>query len=62
MDKRIRRGRIMAYQGSKGWYVQELKKLGVNKHPIDQKKLELYKTYVVRNLYIEKSNAERKVL
>lgn len=43
----------MAYQGSKGWYVQELKKLGISKHPVEHKKIELYKTYVIRNLYVQ---------
>lgn len=43
----------MAYPGSKGWYVGELKKLGISKHPIERRKLELYKTYIVRNLYKE---------
>ncbi|WML47877.1 YflJ family protein [Neobacillus sp. PS3-34] len=50
----------MAFKGSKGWYVQELKKLGINKHPIDQRKIELYKTYLVRNLYLEKVKLQRK--
>ncbi|HYK71510.1 MAG TPA: YflJ family protein [Pseudoneobacillus sp.] len=43
----------MAYQGSKGWYVQELKKLGISKHPVEHRKIELYKTYVIRNLYVQ---------
>jgi hypothetical protein len=43
----------MAYQGSKGWYIQKLKEEGIRYHPVDRKKLELYKTYVVRNLYLE---------
>lgn len=43
----------VAYQGSKGWYVQKLKELGINYHPVDRKKLEQYKTYVLRNLYLE---------
>lgn len=43
----------MAYEGSKGWYIQELKKLGITKHPIEKRKLELYKTFEVRNLYFE---------
>jgi hypothetical protein len=42
----------MAYQGSKGWYVKELKKMGVLRHPIGKKKLEQYKTYELRNLYL----------
>ncbi|MCL6572826.1 MAG: YflJ family protein [Bacillus sp. (in: Bacteria)] len=43
----------MAYQGSKGWYVQQLKRVGITKHPVEHKKLELYKTFVVRNLYLK---------
>ncbi|MEQ2529706.1 DUF2639 domain-containing protein [Robertmurraya yapensis] len=43
----------MAYQGSKGWYVQKLKELGVYYHPVERKKLETYKSYVLRNLYLE---------
>ncbi|TKC19566.1 DUF2639 domain-containing protein [Robertmurraya kyonggiensis] len=43
----------MAYQGSKGWYVQKLKELGVHYHPVERKKLETYKSYVLRNLYLE---------
>jgi hypothetical protein len=44
----------MSYQYSKGWYIKELKKMGHNYHPVDKRKLESYKTYVVRNLYFEK--------
>jgi hypothetical protein len=43
----------MAYEGSKGWYIHELKKIGVTKHPVEKRKLELYKTFVVRNLYLD---------
>ncbi|MDF0729066.1 YflJ family protein [Cytobacillus sp. S13-E01] len=43
----------MAYHGSKGWYVQQLKLNGVNKHPVDRRKLESYKTSTLRNLYFE---------
>ncbi|MBP2239450.1 hypothetical protein J2Z40_000003 [Cytobacillus eiseniae] len=43
----------MAYKGSKGWYIQKLKEAGIRKHPVDLRKLELYKTYIVRNLYLE---------
>ncbi|WP_409301164.1 DUF2639 domain-containing protein [Peribacillus sp. SCS-155] len=49
----------MAYQYSKGWFIQKLKHEGISKHPIERRKLELYKTFVVRNLYeqyIEKQN------
>ncbi|MEH7884889.1 DUF2639 domain-containing protein [Bacillus sp. JJ1609] len=45
----------MAYEGSKGWYIKELKKMGITKHPIEKRKLELYKTFVVRSLYFELS-------
>ncbi|MFD2445684.1 DUF2639 domain-containing protein [Bacillus sp. CGMCC 1.16607] len=41
----------MAYFGSKGWYVKELKKLGVSKHPVEHRKIELYKTYIIRKIY-----------
>ncbi|OIJ08699.1 DUF2639 domain-containing protein [Anaerobacillus arseniciselenatis] len=37
--------------GSKGWYVNELKKLGVRY--IDGKKIERFKTFVLANLYDE---------
>ncbi|MFE8695842.1 DUF2639 domain-containing protein [Cytobacillus sp. FJAT-53684] len=43
----------MAYKGSKGWYIQKLKETGISKHPIELRKLELYKTFIVRNLYLE---------
>jgi len=43
----------MAYEGSKGWYIKELKKIGITKHPIEKRKLELYKTFVVRSLFFE---------
>lgn len=41
----------MAFEGSKGWYVAELKKLGITKHPVDSRKLELHKGHVLQNLY-----------
>lgn len=43
----------MAYIGSKGWYVQQLKNMGVTRHPTEKKKLELFKTHVIRSLYLE---------
>lgn len=43
----------MAYRGSKGWYVKQLKELGITKHPVEHRKLELYKEFIVRNLYFE---------
>jgi hypothetical protein len=43
----------VAYQGSKGWYVHKLKELGVYYHPVERKKLELYKAYILRNIYLE---------
>ena len=39
----------MAYLYSKGWYIQQLKAIGISK--FEQKKLELYKTHVIANLY-----------
>jgi len=44
----------MAHVGSKGWYISELKRMGIRKHPIGRKKLELYRTSEIRNLYLEK--------
>ncbi|PLS17078.1 DUF2639 domain-containing protein [Bacillus sp. M6-12] len=44
----------MAYQYSKGWFIQQLKAVGITKHPIERRKLESYKTYILRNLYAEK--------
>ncbi|MDQ0273707.1 DUF2639 domain-containing protein [Cytobacillus purgationiresistens] len=43
----------MAYQGSKGWYIAKLKEWGIAKHPIELRKLELYKTYVIRKIYMD---------
>ncbi|WP_445491166.1 DUF2639 domain-containing protein [Niallia sp. 03133] len=44
----------MAYYGTKGWFISKLKEMGISRHPVEHKKLELYKTYVLRNLYDEK--------
>lgn len=41
----------MAYQYSKGWFIQQLKDAGISYHPIERRKLELYKTFVLRRLY-----------
>ena len=46
----------MAYIHSKGWYISQLKGMGITKHPVDLRKLELYKTYVVRKLYFAAVN------
>jgi len=48
-----RGGIEMAYQYSKGWFIAELKKMGIKHHPVERRKLELYKTHVLRNLYKE---------
>lgn len=53
-------GENMAYIGSKGWYVARLKEMGVTKHPIERRKLELYKTYILRQLY-EQARAKNKI-
>ena len=50
----------MAYVGSKGWYVAKLKESGMRRHPIARRKLELYKTYVLRKLY-EQQKIEKKL-
>ncbi|WP_082883912.1 MULTISPECIES: DUF2639 domain-containing protein [Bacillaceae] len=50
----------MAYRGSKGWYISELKKAGITKHPIDRKKLESYKTYVIRKIWLTALNGNEK--
>jgi hypothetical protein len=41
----------MAYFGSKGWLVQQLKEAGIRRHPAERKKLETYKTAVLYGLY-----------
>ncbi|WP_010676372.1 DUF2639 domain-containing protein [Bacillus timonensis] len=43
----------MAYPGSKGWYIKQLKEKGILQHPVERKKLETYKTYILRKLYFE---------
>ncbi|WP_110927832.1 YflJ family protein [Bacillus massiliglaciei] len=43
----------MAYLYTKGWFIRELKARGITKHPIEGKKLELYKMHVLRNLYAQ---------
>ncbi|WP_420837818.1 DUF2639 domain-containing protein [Bacillus mesophilus] len=45
------RGIMMTYTGSKGWFVQQLKAAGVNRHPKGLKKLEVYDTSTLRRLY-----------
>jgi hypothetical protein len=42
---------VVAYRYSKGWYIARLKEKGIRYHPEKRKKLELYKTHEVRNLY-----------
>ncbi|WP_084279258.1 YflJ family protein [Anoxybacteroides tepidamans] len=41
----------MAYFGSKGWLVQQLKEMGIRRHPVERRKLETYKTSVLYGLY-----------
>ena len=41
----------MAHQYSKGWFIQQLKTAGIRYHPIERRKLELYKTFELRRLY-----------
>lgn len=39
--------------GSKGWYVNELKKLGMSRY--EGRKLESYKKHILANLYFDKA-------
>jgi hypothetical protein len=41
----------VAFAGSKGWYIKKLRGAGITKHPIDKKKLELHKTFVIKKIY-----------
>ncbi|MFC4183447.1 DUF2639 domain-containing protein [Saccharococcus thermophilus] len=41
----------MAYFGSKGWLVQQLKEAGIRRHPVERKKLETYRTATLIGLY-----------
>jgi hypothetical protein len=43
----------VAFAGSKGWYIKKLRGAGITKHPIDKKKLELHKTFVIKKIYEE---------
>ncbi|HEY4552386.1 MAG TPA: DUF2639 domain-containing protein [Bacillaceae bacterium] len=43
----------MAYKYSKGWFILKLKEWGITHHPVKRNKLELNKTYELRNLYNE---------
>lgn len=43
----------MAFKHSKGWYISELRSIGITKHPIERKKLKLYKTFIVRKIYFD---------
>jgi hypothetical protein len=41
----------MAHFGSKGWLVKQLREAGVTRHPIDRRKLEVYKASTLFRLY-----------
>lgn len=43
----------MAHYSSKGYFVAELKKAGIIKHPVTQEKLEKYRTSELRYLYFK---------
>ncbi len=47
----ITEGTYMAHLYSKGWFIKELKAVNVTK--IEGRKLEVFKTYILRNLYLE---------
>ncbi|MBE7104859.1 DUF2639 domain-containing protein [Bacillus cereus] len=53
------KGSDLMYYGTKGWYVAELKKLGIRYH--DGRKLENYRGHVLRNLLIaqQEKNEEK---
>ncbi|MEI4713024.1 YflJ family protein [Bacillus cereus] len=44
------KGSDLMYYGTKGWYVAELKKLGVRYH--EGRKLESYRGHILRNLLL----------
>ena len=43
-------GFVMAFAHSKGWYVSKLKEVGYIKH--EGRKLESFRTYILRGLYV----------
>lgn len=43
----------MAHLGSKGYYVAELKKAGILKHPREKKSLKKYNTTELRALFFD---------
>ena len=45
----------MAHFGTKGFYVKELRAMGVTRHPETSKSLKLSKTHELRRLYEERS-------
>jgi hypothetical protein len=51
---------LLAYKYSKGWFLAQLKAKGITKHPAERRKLESYKTYVVRKLYEELIESDSK--
>lgn len=47
------------HKSSKGWYMNELKKIGITKHPVDKKHLAHYRTPALARLFeveLEKYN------
>lgn len=52
--KKMTKGCLSMHVGSKGWYVEELKKRGVRNH--EGRKVEKYKTYVLANLLDKHKN------
>jgi len=53
MEDKCGGGKKMAYKYSKGWFILKLKEWGITHHPVKRNKLELNKTYELRNLYNE---------
>lgn len=52
---------MLAYRYSKGWYISRLKEMGISHHPVKHNKLELYKIYILRNLYNDMMDKKEKV-
>ncbi|MCP3738920.1 DUF2639 domain-containing protein [Rossellomorea sp. BNER] len=50
----------MVYPYSKGWFIKELKNAGITHHPVEKRKLENYKTHIIRSLWMEKVKNKQK--
>lgn len=59
--KPFRKGLSNSFRGVKRMVCLQLREMGMSKHPVELRKLELYKTYVVRTLFLElvKENSQK---